>query len=115
MRKVWMFALLMLGGAMLAPAVPTFADGTGHSKEGHNYTLYHGKVTAVNAADATITIADKGGASQTFTIPAGTKVSVNGAESSLAAITVDMYGGVKMQNGTIIMVKAWTPKDKHKA
>lgn len=117
MRKVWMCALLFLGMAMFAAATPLQAEEGGGGAS-HNYTKFHGKVTALDAANASLTLTNKDGATQTFTIPAGAKISVNGAESTLAAAAVGMYGAVKMDNGTIIMVKLHTPgakKDKPKA
>jgi hypothetical protein len=111
MRKVWICALLLVGAAMFATSTPLRAnEGGSGGGTPHNYTIFHGKVTAVDAANSTLTLTNKDGATQTFTIPAEAKININGQAGTLAAITVDMYGAVKSENGTIIMVKAYSPK-----
>ena len=110
MRKVWICALLLAGAAMFAATPPLHANEGAGGGTTHNYTMFHGKVTAIDAANATLTLTNKDGATQTFTIPAEAKISINGQTSTLAAVTVDMYGAVKMDNGTIIAVRIYVPK-----
>jgi ABC-type Fe3+-hydroxamate transport system substrate-binding protein len=110
MRKFWICALFLASAAMFTATPPLRANEGAGGGAAHNYTMFHGKVTAIDAANATLTLTDKNGVTQTFTIPAEAKITLNGQASTLAAIAIDMYGVVKTDNGTIIAVRIYVPK-----
>jgi hypothetical protein len=66
-------------------------------------------VTAIDAKAGTITLSNKEGQTQSFTISATTKIDVNGKPGTLADVTTEMYGGVLTEDGTPVLLKAWLP------
>jgi hypothetical protein len=107
-KKSWMLVLALSG--LLLSALPTLAhDENGDSgKPAPSHTIFTGKVSAVDSQAATITLTNKTNESRNFTIPAATKITINGKEATLSEVKVDMYGGVKLDaNGTPIELRAY--------
>ena len=72
--------------------------------------MFGGKITAVDAN--TITITNRQGQSKTFSIPAGTTVTVNRQPATLADVKPDMRGGVRFapDGVTVQSIMARTPR-----
>jgi hypothetical protein len=115
MRTKWIGLLGLC--AALAWTMPQAAQahgdddkGSGDSGQHQKHIIFTGQVTAVNANNSTVTFTNKNNESKTYTIPAGTKIMVNGKDATLADVQVGMYGGVKStEDGTPIMMRAESP------
>jgi hypothetical protein len=116
LKKLWVLGCL---GAALA-ASPALANETGSpGKDGGahaNEKIFTGKFTAVDAAGGSVTLENKTGERHTVAVPADAKIEVNGKQGTLADVQVGMYGGVKLINDSVAMLRAQSAGegDKHR-
>lgn len=96
MRRISYLLLLLAVGFMASNSAlgQPYAGGGAAQPEHKNY--FTGKVTAVDAAAASITFTNKENVSHTYIIPAGIPIQVNGQAGALTAVQVGMFGGVKL-------------------
>ena len=90
----------------LAPAANAAAKGP-------KIPSYHGHVTAVDTTAGTITIQQKNGSPQTFTVPTGAAVFVSDAVSTLANVEVGDAAHIKSADGKTALIIHAHPRVPH--
>jgi hypothetical protein len=113
MRKLWLSGLVLWSALVVAaplPALPKPGEAA-DSPTAPVVKAFTGKITAVDAKAATITLRNRLGQSRSFTIPTAAKIQINGNAASFTELTTEMYGGVIMDSKyTPVEVRAYLPK-----
>lgn len=116
LKQLWVLGCL--GAALTVSPVLANENGSpGRDSGAHaNEKVFTGKFTVVDAAGGSVTLENKAGEKHTVGVPTDAKIEVNGKQGTLADIQVGMYGGVKLINDSVAMLRAQSAGegDKHR-
>ncbi|MDQ2799526.1 MAG: hypothetical protein M3Y13_07790 [Armatimonadota bacterium] len=104
-----LFATALLALLLAFPALAA------HGNKAPNPNNGHGKITALSATSITVT-PKKTGISKTYSISSSTKVTVDGAASTVSALATGQRAHIKSKDGTTArMIKVSTKKHGKRA